>query len=88
MTLANGVAAKGERLRIIKRAVRQQMTKGGYIRTEKDVLDWLKQAHKETSEQQGSVQLNVLALPDSLNLVYGVDKEYPADEAETGDTQD
>lgn len=49
LTLLTGIAVRAERLRIIKRIVRQKVGDDGPIPTEKDILDWLKFAQSETN---------------------------------------
>lgn len=42
------VASRAERLRLAMRAVRQMRDENGALKTEKDLLDWLKFAQSET----------------------------------------
>lgn len=48
LTLMMGVAAKAERLRLAKRVINQKTKDKETIRTEKDLLDWIKYAQSET----------------------------------------
>lgn len=47
LSLMVGVASRAERLRVAKRVI-NQFTKRDTIKTEKDLLDWLKFAQSET----------------------------------------
>lgn len=47
LTLMMGISAKAERLRIAKRVIKQKVEKDR-IKTEKDLLDWIKYAQSET----------------------------------------
>jgi predicted transcriptional regulator len=47
LSLMIGVASRAERLRLAKRVVRQ-MTLGNTVKTDKDLLEWLKFAQSET----------------------------------------
>lgn len=47
LTLMTGISSRAERLRIAKRVV-HQLSSQQLIRTEKDLLDWLKFAQSET----------------------------------------
>lgn len=57
LSLMTGIASRAERLRIIKKIVRQK-TLNELIDTEKDVLDWLKFAQSETD----GIKLDLAAL--------------------------
>ena len=48
LTLMTGIAARAERLRIAKRLVEQRVRDGRFIKSDKDLLDWLKFAQSET----------------------------------------
>jgi transposase-like protein len=56
LSLMCGIASRAERLRLIKRVIRQQA--GDKVTTDKDVLDWLKFAQSETD----GVKLDLAAL--------------------------
>lgn len=49
LTLLTGISLRSERLRIIKRIIRQSVKDEQKIKTDKDVLDWLKYAQSETN---------------------------------------
>jgi hypothetical protein len=55
-----GIASRAERLRLVKRVIRQQV--GEIIATDKDLLDWLKFAQSETD----GIKLNLAALSAAL----------------------
>jgi len=67
LTLMMGISAKAERLRLAKRVIRQKIS-DGKIRTEKDLLDWVKYAQSETD----GVKLDLTGLLTSI-----VDDETP-----------
>jgi predicted transcriptional regulator len=48
LSLIMGIASRAERLRLAKRVIRQLTGADGYLRTEKDALDWVKFAQSET----------------------------------------
>jgi hypothetical protein len=48
LTLLTGISQRAERLRIAMQAVRQKLKDDGTVRTERDLLDWLKFAQGET----------------------------------------
>ncbi len=48
LSLMVGIASRAERLRIAKRVVSQLVSDDGFIKTEKDLLEWLKFAQGET----------------------------------------
>lgn len=48
LSLMIGVASRAERLRITKRVIRQMVKDDKTIKTDKDLLDWLKFAQGET----------------------------------------
>src|SRR5688500_18868681 len=48
LTVLTGIASRAERLRISKRIIRQMVKDDQKIKTDKDVLDWLKYAQTET----------------------------------------
>lgn len=49
LTLITGIALRSERVRIIKRIIRQSVKDDQKIKTDKDILDWLKYAQAETN---------------------------------------
>jgi hypothetical protein len=49
LTLLTGISLRSERLRVIKRVIRQSVKDDQKIRTEKDILEWLKYAQSETN---------------------------------------
>jgi hypothetical protein len=49
LTLLTGISLRSERLRIIKRLIRQKVKDDGAIKTDKDLLEWLKYAQSETN---------------------------------------
>lgn len=49
LTLLTGISLRSERLRIIKRIIRQSVREEQKIKTEKDLLEWLKYAQSETN---------------------------------------
>lgn len=49
LTLVTGISLRAERIRIIKRVIRQFVKEDTAIRTNKDLLEWIKQAQTETS---------------------------------------
>ena len=52
------IANRAERLRIIMKVVRARTGEDGTLKTDKDVLDWIKLAQSETD----GVRLNLAAL--------------------------
>ncbi len=48
LTLLTGISLRAERMRIVKRVIRQSV-KDEKIRTNKDILEWLKHAQSETN---------------------------------------
>lgn len=61
LSLMVGIASRAERLRLVKRVVRQKSE--SQIFTDKDVLDWLKFAQSETD----GIKLNLAALSTALS---------------------
>lgn len=61
LTLMVDISQRAERLRIAMRAVRQK-TKGDFVLTEKDILDWLKFAQSETD----GAKLDLTTLSEAL----------------------
>jgi hypothetical protein len=49
LTVLTGISLRAERLRIIKRVIRQSVKDDQKIRTNKDILEWLKHAQSETN---------------------------------------
>jgi hypothetical protein len=76
LTLSAGIATAAERLRIVKRIVRQRTMHDddgneiGYA-SKRDLLDWLKLAHDETSKAAPLAGLVVVGFDGALQLVYG-----------------
>jgi uncharacterized protein YerC len=58
LSLMVGIASRAERLRVIKRIIREKTSAEGNLHTERDSLDWLKFAQSET---QG-IRLDLAAL--------------------------
>lgn len=58
LTVATGIAAKAERLRIAKQVIRQKMRSEAW--SKKDLLDWLKYTREETTEESPAVNINLL----------------------------
>jgi transposase-like protein len=57
-----GIASRAERLRIVKRVVRQKALSDTFLISDKDILDWLKFAQSETD----GIKLNLAALASAL----------------------
>src|SRR4051812_49210673 len=49
LTLLTGISLRAERLRIVKRVIRQSIKDDQKVKTTKDILEWLKHAQSETS---------------------------------------
>jgi predicted transcriptional regulator len=49
LTLLTGISLRAERLRIVKRVISQSVKDDQKIRTNKDILEWLKHAQSETN---------------------------------------
>lgn len=62
LSLMIEVASRAYRLRIANRVIRQRVREGGFIMTEKDVLDWLKYAQGETD----GVKLGLVGLLNEI----------------------
>lgn len=71
LSLMVGVASRAERLRIAKRVVRQMVKDSGLVKTDKDLLDWLKFAQGETD----GIKLDL----DKLAAALGADAPPVAD---------
>lgn len=81
LSLMTGIASRAERLRIAKRVIQQRVRDGAPIRTDKDILDWLKFAQSETD----GIKLDLAALATAAASVAdsgsaGVDRPTPADD--------
>lgn len=48
LSLMCGIASKAERLRLVKRVIRQKSLSDTFLISDKDILDWLKFAQSET----------------------------------------
>jgi transposase-like protein len=48
LTLMIGVASRAERLRLVKRIIRERVNDHVPIKSDRDILDWLKYAQSET----------------------------------------
>lgn len=49
LTLLTGISLRAERMRIVKRVVRQSVKDDQKVKTTKDILEWLKHAQSETN---------------------------------------
>lgn len=58
LSLMVGIASKAERLRLVKRVIRQKSLSDTFLISDKDILDWLKFAQSETD----GVKLDIAAL--------------------------
>jgi len=66
MTLATGIAREAERIRIVKRVVRQAL-EDDRVLTQKDVLDWLRFAREDLEKSVVTVRIeDVEQLADSV----------------------
>lgn len=61
LSVMTDIASRAERLRIAKRVVRQMVKDDETIKTERDLLDWLKFAQSETD----GVKLDLTALAEA-----------------------
>lgn len=61
LSLMIEAASRAYRLRIANRAIRQMVKDGGFVATNRDVLDWLKYAQGETD----GVKLDMVNLLDA-----------------------
>ncbi len=66
LTLMTGIAAKAERLKIAKRAIRQSVIEAG-VKTKKDILDWVKYAQSETD----GIKLDLTSIFEDALAVAG-----------------
>lgn len=71
LSVMTDIASRAERLRIAKRVARQMITEDGTIRTDKDLLEWLKFAQSETD----GIKLDLAKLAAAL----GADASSVAD---------
>ncbi|HEV2121877.1 MAG TPA: phBC6A51 family helix-turn-helix protein, partial [Chloroflexota bacterium] len=67
LTLMMGIAARAERLRIVKRVVSQRVRDDMEIESDRDLLDWLKYVQGETD----GVKLDLAALAETAISVAG-----------------
>ena len=81
LSLMVDIAGRAERLRIAMRAVRQKLKDDGTVRTERDLLDWLKFAQSETD----GVKLDLAALAEAASSLAGEGSPGLAEAAEPGD---
>jgi transposase-like protein len=72
LTLVTGIAKRAERMRITKRAVRMRVN-DVFVRSERDLLDWLKYAQSETDGENVNVSIHDYAA--SVGEQYGVDPD-------------
>lgn len=63
LSLMTGIASKAERLRLVKRVIRQKATCDSFLISDKDILDWLKFAQSETD----GVKLDIAGLIASVS---------------------
>lgn len=61
LSVIMGIASRAERLRLAKRVIRQK-TQDGTVKTEKDILEWLKFAQGETD----GIKLDLAALAAAI----------------------
>lgn len=83
LSLMVGIANRGERLRIAKRIIRNKVDP--VLKTQKDLLEWLKYAQSETD----GVKLDFTALLDSATSMAGsgqdgVDREEADEVGDAG----
>lgn len=71
LTLMAGIASRAERLRIAQRVARQMIGDDGTIKTDRDLLDWLKYAQSETT----GIKLGLTALTAEFNVQDCTDDE-------------
>jgi transcriptional regulator with XRE-family HTH domain len=81
LSLMIGIASRAERLRIAMRVIRQKTREDGVLRTNKDLLDWLKFAQSETD----GIKLDLTAIFEAATSVAG---EGPAGIDSAGDATD
>lgn len=62
LSLMVGIASKAERLRLVKRVIRQKSLSDTFLISDKDVLDWLKFAQSETD----GIKLDIASLLAAL----------------------
>lgn len=75
LSLMVGISSRAERLRIAMRVLKQK-TQGNEVKTDRDVLDWLKFAQSETD----GVKLDL----GKLAAAFGTDEASMADSGQTG----
>jgi len=62
LTLMTGIASRAERLRLIKRVVKQMTADDGTLSTNKDLLEWMKLSQAETD----GIKLDISQLAAAL----------------------
>lgn len=67
LSVMTDIASRAERLRIAKRIVRQMVKDDEEVKTDKDLLDWLKFAQSETD----GVKLDLAAIAEAASSVAG-----------------
>ena len=67
LSLMVGIASRAERLRIAMQVVKQKIREDGSLRTNRDLLDWLKFAQSETD----GVKLDLTSLLEAAASVAG-----------------
>src|SRR5687767_12664340 len=76
LTLMIGISSRAERLRLVKRVIRQKALSDTFLISDKDILDWLKFAQSETD----GIKLNLA----SLASAFGSDDTSVADSGSDG----
>jgi len=79
LSLMVGIAQRGERLRIVRRVIREKIEEDTNIETKKDILEWLKYAQTETD----GVKLDLTALAQAAGLVADSGQDRMGEEEET-----
>lgn len=77
LTLMMGIASKAERLRLVKRVIRQKSISESFLISDKDILDWLKFAQSETD----GARLNIASL---LSTTFDADEASVAGSGRAG----
>lgn len=72
LSLMVGIASRAERLRLVKRVIRQKSLSDTFLISDKDILDWLKFAQSETD----GVKLDIASLfttvsTDGASMAHG-----------------
>jgi hypothetical protein len=67
LSLMTDIASRAERVRIAMRAARQSVLEDGKIKTEKDLLEWLKFAQSETD----GIKLDLASVAKAYSSVAG-----------------